>query len=579
MCGIFGIISGQINSPEITFKALKDIEYRGYDSWGLAFPNGKGFDVIKKTGFLPSTLRLPPSNISIGHTRWATHGGVTDINAHPHTDCTNQLVLVHNGIVENYLELKKSLKGHKIKSETDTEIVVHLIEDQYRKSKDLVKATASVFSKLEGLSAVVVTNGKDIVACKKGSPLVVGKLEDGFVLASDPNALLPLTKNLLFLEEEQMVVLNSSIELIDIQNDKKLNPDFKTVPWEHTSSSMNEYPHFMIKEIHEQPQVVRNILGNLDGAEKVAEMIKNAYGTYFIACGSASYTCLLGTYLFSKYAKKHVNFAIGSEFNYLQDFLTDKSLLIAVSQSGESIDTLEPVIAAKKKGVEIVGLVNVLGSSLYRIADYPLLLSAGVEKAVASTKAVIAMDTYMILLSFILANKKAGAIEILQNSIREIEKIIENKSKIQNLAEEIYKSKDIYVLGRGLSYPIALECTLKIKEISYIHAEGFAGGELKHGTIALVEKGTPVIVYAPNDETFEASISNAMEVKARGAYVIGVGYKNNPVFDYFFEIVDTGASSVLPNIVFAQLLGYYLTLKRKLDPDKPRNLAKSVVVR
>lgn len=578
MCGIFGIISKNPDGANIAFKGLKDIEYRGYDSWGIAFEKDGQIEIIKEIGFLPEKLDLPQSSIALGHTRWATHGGVTRENAHPHTDCSGEIVLVHNGIVENYLELKSTLGNHEFKSETDSEVIAHLIEEEI-KNNSFKEAVLKVFKKLEGLSAIVVLYKDEIIACKKGSPLVVGKLSDGFILASDPNALLPLTKELLFLEDDQMIVLNSKIELMDLKTEQNITAEFKTVPWEYTSSTLEEYPHFMLKEIHEQPKVIRNILGNLEGAQKVADMIKDAYGTYFIACGTAFYSCILGTYLFSKFSKKHVNSSIGSEFNYSQDFLTDKSLLIAVSQSGESIDTLEPVIQAKKKGVKIIALVNVLGSSLYRIADYPLLLSAGVEKAVASTKAMIAMMSYMILLSLLQAGKEKEAVEILEKSAKEVEKILSNQDKIKDLAEQIYQNKDMYILGRGLSYAVALESALKIKEVSYIHAEGFAGGELKHGTIALIEKGTPVIVYAPNDETFEANISNAMEVKARGAFVIGVSYKNNPVFDYFFEVADTGASSVIPTVVFAQLLAYFLTVKLGLNPDKPRNLAKSVVVR
>lgn len=570
------------NAASLVFSGLKDIEYRGYDSWGVAYwkIEDRKWKIEKKVGFLPATFHLPSSAVSIGHTRWATHGGVTQDNAHPHLDCNGKLSLVHNGIVENYLELKRSLQeNHVFKSETDTEVVIHAIEEEYKKTSKLIEAVAKVFNRLKGLSVIVVSDGKNIVAAKIGSPLVVGKLNKGFILASDPNALLPYTQDLMFIEDGQLVELNDRIELFKVKNMVKIEPKFTKVEWKYNFSSKNRYPHFMLKEIYEQPDVIKEILGNLEQVKKVSAMIKKAFGTYFIACGSASYTCLLGTYLFSKFAKKHVNFAIGSEFNYLQDFLTDKSLLIAVSQSGESIDTLEPVIAAKQRGAKIVALVNVLGSSLYRVADQSVLLSAGVEKAVASTKAVIAMVSYMVLLSFMMVGKEKEAVEILEKSRKEVKRVLKKQNEIKKLSDKIFQAKDIYVLGRGLSYAVALESTLKIKEISYIHAEGFAGGELKHGTIALMEKGTPVIVYAPNDETYEASISNAMEVKSRGAFVIGVGFKNNPVFDYFFEVGDTGASSVIPHIVFAQLLAYFLTVKKGLDPDKPRNLAKSVVVR
>lgn len=579
MCGIFGYTGSESDAPKKVFAGLKDIEYRGYDSWGIAFiANGK-FTTVKKTGFLPSTLKLPPSKISIGHTRWATHGGVTELNAHPHSDCTGKIVLVHNGIVENYLDLKKSLKHHQFKSETDTEVVAHLIEEELSKLKDLTQSVANVFNKLEGLNAVVVSDGKEIVAVKNSSPIVLGRLKSGFALASDPNALLPFTNELIFLEDGQLVSLNKEIKLLSVKDNKEITPKFTKVSWKHSFASLKNYPHFMLKEIYEQPKILGTLAKNSKEVEKIAGLIKEVYGTFLIACGSASYASLAGVYLFSKFAKKHVNFSVGSEFNYLQDYITPKSLVIAVSQSGESMDTVEPVVQAKKRGAKIAGLVNVLGSTLYRISDYPFLLQAGVEKAVASTKALTAMVATMILLSYAIIGKRADAEKILQSSALEIASILKRKSQISDFAERLKDAKHIYVLGRGLSYPVALETTLKIKEISYIHAEGFAGGELKHGVIALIEKGTPVIVFVPDDETKTAMLANAMEVKARGAFVIGISVENNPVFDYFFEVKDAGASSMIPHIVFAQLLAYYLSVKLGHNPDKPRNLAKSVVVR
>ena len=406
-----------------------------------------------------------------------------------------------------------------------------------------------------------------MVVCKTGSPLVIGKLKDGYAVASDPNALLPLTSELMFLEDGQQFTLGDNLK------------NFTRVNWEYSKASLNEYPHFMLKEIHEQPQVLYNQIQDLSVVEKVAEDIRGAYGTYLVGCGTASYACMSGVYLFSAIAKKHVNFSIGSEFNYIQDFLTNKSLLIAVSQSGETIDIVEPTTSAKKIGAKIVAMTNTLGSTLFRMADTKMLLQAGPEKAVASTKAYMAMLSNMVLLSFALANKLEDGVKIVERSAREIENILEKKDLIEKLADKIKDSSHMYVLGRGLSYPLALESALKIKEVSYIHAEGFASGELKHGTIALIEKGTPVLVYIPNDETKEAVLANAMEVSARGAYVIGVGEKEASVFDFFFKVKDCGVSSILPHVVFAQLLGYFLAIKLGKNPDKPRNLAKSVTVK
>lgn len=580
MCGIFGVIGQSDNAPQTSFNGLKDIEYRGYDSWGIAYWKKDGkWKINKKTGFLPSSLKFPSSRVSLGHTRWATHGGVTVSNAHPHTDCSEKLTIVHNGIVENYEILKKSLKKHTLKSETDTEIIIHLIEDSYKKTKNLTKSVLEIFRKLKGLNAIVVSDGNIIVAAKISSPIVVGSIKDQFYIASDQNAILPFTKNLLFLEDNQLVQLGKKLALFDIKSGNEINFSLTQVDWKYSTSSLDKYTHFMEKEIFEQPKVLKAIAVNSKELSKVARMIKKARGSYFIGCGSAAYACLAGIYLFSKIAKKHVNFSIGSEFNYNQDFLNNKSLLIAVSQSGESIDVVEPVAMAKEKGVKIVSLVNVLGSTLYRMSDFPVLLQAGVEKGVASTKAFIAMISNMIFLAYSLNGEEKLAKEILIKSAEEVESVLRRKKEIETLAGKLKNEHHVYVLGRGLSYPLALESALKIKEISYIHAEGFAGGELKHGPIALIEKGTPVLVYAPLDETKEAILANAMEVKARGAYLIGISDKPNPIFDFYFEVKDTGASSLIPNVVFAQLLSYFLTTKLGLNPDKPRNLAKSVVVR
>lgn len=586
MCGIFGIISKDSSAANTTFKGLLDIEYRGYDSWGVAYIDNGQFKVEKEIGFLPKDKKFPGAEIAIGHTRWATHGGVTELNAHPHVSCDGKIVMVHNGIVENYLELKEELKGHEIKSETDTEIIVHLIEEEYMhqgssvKGHELKQAVSNVFKKCSGLNAFVVSDGKTIVAVKKGSPIVAGDSDKGAVIASDPNAILPHSKKLLFLEDNDLVEIDSTgLKLYDALTLEPQEAKFTEVNWEYNNEKLDEYSHFLEKEINEQPRVLLSIAKNTDEIEKVAEEVKKAYGTYLIACGSASYSCLLGTYLLSHIAKRHVNFSIGSEFNYVQDFIKEKSLVIAVSQSGETIDVVEPVANAKKKGAKIISLVNVLGSTLYRMADHPVLLSAGPEKAVCSTKALTAMFAHMILLAYCLIDKKEEAEKILLDSAKEIESIIERKDEIKKLAHDIRDTQHMFILGRGLSYPVALEATLKIKENTYIHAEGFAGGELKHGVIALISKGTPVIVFVPNDETREAMLANAMEVKARGAFVIGVGPENNPVFDFFFEVKDTGASSVIPHPVFAQLLSYYLALELGNNPDKPRNLAKSVVVK
>lgn len=579
MCGIFGIITPDENAPDIAFKGLLDIEYRGYDSWGLAYLKDNKFEIKKEIGFLPKKMTFPKSKLALGHTRWATHGGVTRANAHPHKDCTGEIVLVHNGIVENYLELKRSLGKHKFLSETDTEVVVHSIEDEYKITNSLKRAVTKVFKTLHGLNALVVSNGMSIVAVKNGSPLIVGVIPDGFLIASDPNALLPHTKKLMFLEDNELLEFNTGLKLYSVENMDEIMPEYKVVDWDHTTSDLNDFKHFMLKEIHEQPKILKNLSENSAQVKELASSIKNAYGTYFIGCGSASYACLTGVYLISHISKKHVNFSIGSEFSYTQDYLTNRSLLIAVSQSGETIDVVEPVNNAKKKGARIAVITNSLGSTLYRTADIKLMLSAGPEKAVCGTKSFTSMVAQILLIAFELADKLPEGEKRLLAGAREVEKVLDRSDEIEELADDLHKASSIYILGRGLSYPLALEAALKIKEVSYIHAEGFAGGELKHGVIALIEKNTPVIVFVPKDETRGAILASAMEVKARGAFVLGIGEEENPVFDYFFKVGDDGASSLIPHIVVIQLLAYFLAVKLGCNPDRPRNLAKSVTVK
>jgi len=338
----------------------------------------------------------------------------------------------------------------------------------------------------------------------------------------------------------------------------------------------------MLKEMFEQPQIITDIaVSGASQAEEIAKKIKDARGTYLVGCGTASYACLAGSYLFSKLAKRHVNFAIGSEFGYSLDFLNKDSLVIAISQSGETMDILESVKKAKDKGAKILSLVNVPGSSLYRLSDYKMLIGAGQERAVASTKAFTGMVAHLVLL----ANSLNGGVKEGQKSlmaaVKSVNQILSPKSlrKIKELTSRIVDKKHIYVIGRGLSYPASLETALKIKEISYIHAEGLAAGELKHGPLALIEKGTPCISFLPNDETYGSNLAGAMEMKARGGYIIGISHKPHEVFDYYIHVSDAGESGIIPEVVVAQLLAYYLTIKKGLDPDKPRNLAKSVTVK
>lgn len=608
MCGIFGYVGKKNNAPQLILEGLKLLEYRGYDSWGIASRNKKvnikykkysnKFIVEKHVGKIGSaalksstpiksgSIINHKSSMAIGHTRWATHGGVTVKNAHPHLDCTKTIAVVHNGIVENFQELKKDLqkKGHRFISETDTEVIPHLIEE-FLKRQGFASSVRDAFNKLKGLNAIVVANAKstEIVAAKNGSPLVVGIGKDEFYIASDAIGIVKHTKKVIFLEDNQMVILGKVLKLISLPNGKEIKPNYNNLTWKFEETGKGKYKHFLLKEIHEQPKVIENIaLNYLEDAQKLADLIDKAFGTFVLGCGTASYAALSGTYLFSRIAKKHVNFSIGSEFKYLEDYLTSDSLVIAISQSGETIDVVEPIGEIKKKGSKIVGLVNVLGSTLYRQSDFKILLGAGPEKAVIGTKSFIAMVSVILLTAYSLVKRKEDGKKLLIKSAEDVKNILKDNfiREIKKIAKILKNKEHIYLIGRGLSYATALEATLKIKETSYIHAEGFAGGELKHGVIALIDKGTPCIVIAPNDETYDDIISNAQEVKAREGMIIGVGPKNNSVFDYFLKTEDLGDATIISQIVISQLLAYYLALERGIkDPDKPRNLAKSVTVK
>jgi len=593
MCGIFGYIGKRDNAAEIVFDGLKTLEYRGYDSWGIAVKKEHTLSAEKMTGKLPD--KLPHSHnfpaqtsLAIGHTRWATHGGVTVQNAHPHLSCDKNIAVVHNGIIENFQELKNQLimEGHKFQSETDTELLPHLIEQEMKEGKGFATAVRDTFNQLQGMNAIVVAYApsKEIIAAKNGSPLAVGIGKDELFIASDAAGISEYTKDVIFLGDNQMVILGEGVKLLELPNGNEMKPEITKLTWQFENADKGKYPHFFIKEIHEEPRVIKNIaLNGVPNAKKFADLIDKAFGTFLIACGSASYAAIGATYLFSKIAKKHVNFAVGSEFKYIEDFIKEKTLVIPISQSGESIDVIEPTTKAQKeKGAKIASIVNVLGSTLYRLSDLNFLLESGIEKAVPATKSFSAMIATVFLISYTLANRTKEAQDLLMKAAENIAAMLDDSyiEKVTTLANKLKKNEHVYIIGRGLSYAVALEATLKLKESAYIHAEAFPGGELKHGFIALIDKGTPCIVFAPNDETYEEILSNAQEVKARGGYIIGIGPKNNDVFDDFLPTEDIGEATILPQVTISHLLGYYLAVARNIkDPDKPRNLAKSVTVK
>ncbi len=587
MCGIFGFVSQKQKNASEILEGLKSLEYRGYDSWGIAIKKDTKIEIEKHIGKIgEAKTSLTTTTVGIGHTRWATHGGVTVKNAHPHRDCTGQIALLHNGIIENFEELKHELikKGHTFVSQTDTEVAVHLVEEEL-KTNGFAVSVRNAFKKLHGMNAIVVINAKssEMIAAKNGSPLVVGVSATGYYLASDAAGIVRHTKKVVFIEDNQMVIVGKSLQIIDLLTETKIIPKYTTLSWKFEQSELGNFKHYFIKEAHEEQKVINTIARNSQrDAEELSKYIRNAKGVFLVACGSASYAAIGATYLFSKIAHLHVNFAIGSEFKYSEDFVNAKTLLIPISQSGESIDVIEPVTRMKKKGAKIASIVNVEGSTLFRISDHAALLNSGPEKAVVATKSFTAMLSILLLTAFTYAGKESHGKYLLQKAAINVGDILTPSyiKIIEKLAQHLNKSEHIYIIGRGFSYTAALETALKLKEGSFIHAEAFPGGELKHGVMALIEKGTPVVVFAPNDETYAEIISNAQEVKARGAYVVGIGPNKNSVFDDFLATADLEEATILPQVTIAHLLGYYVALARKVpDPDKPRNLAKSVTVK
>ncbi|MBL4694698.1 glutamine--fructose-6-phosphate transaminase (isomerizing) [Candidatus Gracilibacteria bacterium] len=603
MCGIFAYHGPKKNAPEMVIEGLKRLEYRGYDSWGVAYKKGGEIHVHKEVGkigdFDSKNLNFGSSNISLGevedqyeismgHSRWATHGKVTEENAHPHFTEDKNIVIVHNGIFANYLEVKKELeaKGSKFESDTDTEVIAHLIND-YCKKHSFEEAVDKTCKRIEGRYAILVMK-KDrscIIAARKGSPLIigVGKEENEFFIASDIPAFLPYTNQVNYLDDNQLVQIDKTgIKFFDMETNKEIEKRTIEIDWTIEEAEKGDFAHFMIKEITEQKSTLtRAINQDTNIIEEVAEAIKNAENTYFVGCGTAGKVGMVGEYLFANIAKKHVNFCFGSEFSNYKHFLNDKTLMVCISQSGETADTLEAIEIAKERGVTIVAIVNVETSTMARISDMVIPIKAGPEKAVASTKATTSQLAILTLLAYACDGGINKGKQLLINTAAQINDMLNPRYEeyILKIAEKIMHVESMYIIGRGSNYPIALEAAIKLQELSYIHAEGFAGGELKHGPLALISEGTPVISLVPNDENTKEMISNTIEIKSRGGYIIGISPENHEVFDYWISVPDTHESSPIVNIIPIQILAYQLAVLRKNDPDKPRNLAKSVTVK
>ena len=523
MCGIVGYIGTKKASP-ILLKGLKNLEYRGYDSAGMAvlckgLKCKKGAGKIEELNERLNFLSLE-GNIGIAHTRWATHGEVDDENAHPHLDCTGKIAIVHNGIIENYKDLKRDLSGHEFRSETDSEVIAHLIEEGISRGLSFEQAFKDAISKLEGSYAVLaIKEGEEkILAARKGSPLVVGISEHGIFLSSDLPSFLEWTKNVVYLHEYDIVVADKKgIRIYNLREGEVFRP-IDTADWSVEQIKKGEFEHYMLKEIVEQSETVQRAINqDKDVVYGIVDKIKSAYGVFFTGCGSSYHACLAGSYLFSKVAKTHVNVVLASEFENYEHFLTEDTLVFAVSQSGETADVLEAVKAAKRRGSKVMSIVNRVGSSLMRESDYSLLMNAGPEICVLSTKTYTSQVALMTLLAYALADKYDEGISRLKSLYMDIYNITSRamREHICSLAKILANKEHIYLIGRGLQYATALEAALKIKEVSYIHAEAFAGGELKHGPLALIEQNTPVIIFVAK-ENERKILSNANEAKARG---------------------------------------------------------------
>lgn len=607
MCGIVGYL-GTKNASEVIVDGLSKLEYRGYDSAGVAVCNDGELEIRKFKGRLAVLAEDIEKNemkghLGIGHTRWATHGEPSDVNSHPHFNMDKTIAVVHNGIIENYMELKEELKedGVEFRSETDTEVIAHLVDKYYE--GNLLDAVYKTVARLRGayaLGVICKDNEDELVAVRKDSPLIAGVGEGENFIASDIPALLKYTRKVYFLENGEVVhIKGNELKIYDAERNP-VEKEIYDVKWDIEAASKGGYDCFMLKEINEQPEGVKNTLerridenGNivLDGIHLTKEDLDNINRIYIVACGTAYHAGLLGKNALEKYLKVPVITDIASEFRYSDNFVDEHSLVILVSQSGETADTLAVLRDSKAKGAKILAITNVVGSSISREADEVFYTWAGPEIAVASTKAYTTQITslYMIALNFALEKgtitreEYLETIEKMKELPEKIQSVLDNQDKIKETAEKIVSKEHVFFLGRGVDYSLAMEGSLKLKEVSYIHSEAFAAGELKHGTIALIEEGTPVISIATQENLFEKMVSNMQEVKARGAFVASIAQEHNisveKVSDEVIYIPNCDDMLVpIVAVVPMQLLAYYVSTMKGLDVDKPRNLAKSVTV-
>ncbi len=607
MCGIVGYV-GDKDSAEILVSGLKRLEYRGYDSAGLAILAGGDISLVREVGNLSNLKRAldgncPVGSLGIGHTRWATHGRPTQENAHPHLDCTGKISVVHNGIIENFIDLKEGLiaRGHTFKSETDTEVIPHLIEELYQ--GDLYEAVKGAIKKLEGsfaIAAISKENPGEIIIARKDSPLIVGLGSGEYFVASDIPAVLSYTKDIYIIGDHEMAkVTKDSVTVTDFEGGP-VEKEVMKVTWDEEAAEKGGFEDFMLKEIFEQPKAIKETLrGKLRASGGVTledldfsrEEIALFNKIVILACGTSYHAGLIAKKAIEKWVGVPVEVDISSEFRYSDPFLDDAALVIAITQSGETADTLASVREAKRKGAKVIGVTNVLGSTITREADASLYTHAGPEIGVAATKTFVCQIALLFAFALYMAEARGtleiGEIQTIQAELEKIpgwiEEILEEKEVVEAVSKAVSSCEDFLFLGRGVGLPVALEGALKLKEISYIHAEGYAAGEMKHGPIALIDEGVPVVVVVTASQTHEKILANVQEVKARGAKVIGIASNGDDeaekVIDHVLYVPSASeiVSAILA-VIPLQLLSYYIAKIRGCNVDQPRNLAKSVTV-
>ncbi len=607
MCGIVGYVGKEQAAP-IILDGLEKLEYRGYDSAGLAVYNGNKIQIRKSVGRLKTLVELThrgemmPGNLGIGHTRWATHGAPTDVNSHPHYNAKETIAVVHNGIIENYVKLRKKLenKGYEFVSETDTEVLAHLL-DYYYKGNPL-EAITKVMHRVEGsyaLGVIFAEHSDRIFAVRKASPLIVGRSDEGCFIASDVPAILKYTRNVYFMDNYEVACLRADDLTFYSSDEEVIAKEPVTIAWDAEAAEKGGFEHFMLKEMYEQPKVLEETLRKciskgeiqIDELKMTEEDFVKISKIYIVACGSSYHAGVTGKYVIENIARVPVEVDLASEFRYRDPIIDENALVIVISQSGETADSLAAMADMRARGVKVLGIVNVVGSSIARDADYVMYTWAGPEIAVATTKAYSAQLMALYLFAMKLGKIKGvlsdddfkTMLDDMKLLPQQVEFLLSNQRKIQKFANRYVAAKSIFFIGRGIDYAISLEGSLKLKEISYIHSEAYAAGELKHGTISLIEEGTLVACVATQEHLYQKTISNMVEVKARGAFVLAVtnegNYEMEASADYVIYIPKT--NSYFTNtlaIIPLQLFGYYVAVGKGCDVDKPRNLAKSVTV-